>query len=63
MVILRIDFRFPVRYNRIKIRKGDLKMSYEKLDELIHIYGYEHPKVIRYAKKLEKKGVKIPERA
>lgn len=38
-------------------------MSYEKLDELIHIYGYEHPKVIRYAKKLEKKGVKIPERA
>lgn len=38
-------------------------MSYEKLDELIHIYGYEHPKVIHYAKKLEKKGVKIPKGA
>jgi predicted urease superfamily metal-dependent hydrolase len=35
-------------------REGEKKM--EKLEKLIQKYGFEHKKVIKYAKKLEKRG-------
>lgn len=35
-------------------------MSYKILDEMIARYGYEHKKVIEYARALEKAGVPMP---
>lgn len=34
------------------------KYTEQGLDSLIRIYGFEHKKVIKYAKKLDKRGEK-----